>query len=399
MMDPEYSHNFKLNAPKYWHKITEMSLKISGKFNLNHELASEWINQQLTPLRQHCCQTLLDQIHYVTFEETISLIANVVDKTVSKIKSKTKIYILMSSKNRSNFLFGVIGYHFLLESGISAEQITVINLLSDFDVASDTVLLLFDDFSYTGSQLAGSVKSILKQISQPFDFYVCLVGLTSTAKDHLSGGPFQVIYGFEETSLQSKLSQTDYINLCYFFQPYTEPVSCVYFDHKVADQTSSLAYILKFGAVIPADYRIFRLGSLGYRWSIRSKFKDDEFEKDYFLAQRSKHHLQPLYRSLFNGMTYNTRDNNKNFAYWAVLLPYSPMAEYDRFMLVYNFEGLKPKDLDYESYKSVILECPLGFTKELYDEYMTHKAPYQEWDGSFYKNESFWDLDLDSNNP
>lgn len=257
----------------------------SGKYRLNPAKVEEWIRSQYTPIRQQACRKLISKVRYFTYGETFDLFFEVVSK-MAYLKDKT-IYILIDKpKNgdavgQSGFMFALLGYHALMNIlDIPSRDInfTYEILSSSKYQHEDVEYVFFDDFSYSGSQLMQVINELYSIYlkNKRLSFNICLLGASKFAASQMIIKPTRVGRSFWRAPsagnlpdnfkfnigriidrYDENLTPEEKNNIRYFFDPLeTYGKTLVYFDHKIADDVSTLLNVLKFGLVIPENYYI-----------------------------------------------------------------------------------------------------------------------------------------------
>lgn len=277
-------NNFYHNLEYNYQKILEICRDTSGTKSINIEKSENWINSQLTLRRQNAARNLFNSIRYITLEETINYINNLIDMYYEEI-SINDVYIFLNDKykNKSNFFINIIGIHRILERGFK-QPIIIDNIEEYFHLFENNHLLLLDDMMYSGSQMGSfleklTVKSILDNLN--INVSVFVVGSTEYAMkrnikiklDHFSikqisklkninyrdvpiygDNNFNIRYGFIEKNIYDLITIDEYLDILYFFSPFTygNPHCCVYFDHKIADSISTFLTVLLHGPILPS---------------------------------------------------------------------------------------------------------------------------------------------------
>ncbi len=257
----------------------------SGKYRLNPAKVEEWIHSQHTPIRQQACRKLISKVHYFTYGETFDLFFEVVSK-MAYLKDKT-IYILIDKPRngdavgQSGFMFALLGYHALMNIlDIPSRDIYfTYEVLSTSKYQHEEVeYVFFDDFSYSGSQLMQVINQLysLYLKNKRLSFNICLLGASRFATEQIIIKPtrvgtrvwrvpsagklpdnFKFNIGRIIDRYDENLTPEEQNNIRYFFDPLeTYGKTLVYFDHKIADDVSTLLNVLKFGLVIPENYYI-----------------------------------------------------------------------------------------------------------------------------------------------
>lgn len=243
----------------------------SGKYRLNPAKVEEWIRSQYTPIRQEACRKLISKVHYFTYGETFDMFFNVVEQMKS-LKGKS-IYILIqspdSSVGQSTFLFAMLGYHALL----NYLDIPQRDIHFTYDISNDGELVVFDDFSYSGSQITQMIDAFYRKDST-MSVHICLLGASSFANRQMRIKPkllrnsswrfdsmgslppnFHFYIGKVLERYDEDMTPQEINNVNYFLNPFEMlGKTLVYFDHKIADEISTIMSVLKLGLIIPENY-------------------------------------------------------------------------------------------------------------------------------------------------
>lgn len=187
-----YTIQVKENIDKKYNKIVR---EFSGDFSLDPVKTNEWITSQYNDFRQAVCLTLVNHHKYYNINETIKLLDDSVIKCLSKYESHDKKkYIILLSDDKpsindtpggSILMFSIIGYMLLKKNGVPEDNIYFSKLI-DFK-NNDHRYFMFDDFSYSGSQLNQTLNKIYLDLLlldelPPFDLNIILCGVTDLSK-------------------------------------------------------------------------------------------------------------------------------------------------------------------------------------------------------------------------
>jgi hypothetical protein len=245
----------------------------SGRYGLNPAKVEEWIRAQHTPRREEVARLLINQVHYFTYSETFDLFFDVVSK-MENLRGKS-IYILIQpihDVGQSTFMFAMLGYHVL----INILNIPIRDIHFTYAPVDDGENVIFDDFSYSGSQIMQTINQFY-EINKDMSLHICLLGASKYAYDIIKLKPIRFgrhdykrleRYGYLPSnyhfyvgkiidSYDVDMSEKDKNDVAYFFNPFKKlGKTLVYFDHKIADESSTLMFVLKHGLVIPQNYFI-----------------------------------------------------------------------------------------------------------------------------------------------
>jgi hypothetical protein len=246
----------------------------SGKYRLNPAKVEEWIRAQYTPRRQEVARLLIDKVHYFTYSETFDLFFNVVSKMVN-LRGKP-IYILIQpvggNVGQSTFMFALLGYHAL----INILDIPMRDIYFTYAPVVEGENVIFDDFSYSGSQISQIINNFY-EFNKHMSIHICLLGASKRAHDFIQiqpkksyGGRYMRLAHYGKlpsnyhfyvgkiiNDYDVDMNEKDKNDVTYFFNPFNKlGKTLVYFDHKIADERSTIMFVLKHGLVIPQNYFI-----------------------------------------------------------------------------------------------------------------------------------------------
>ena len=340
-----FEENYHLHNKK---KIIE-ALKSSGIHKLNKDKAHLFITNQKTPLRIQAAKDLIDNTHYITLKDTFRIIEKLIIKTYEDIekhynhltkeeRQNIKIYMYTGPNDKSFYFFACIAMYCIEKYNNKNKQaplqipIFVDRINTDFLVAlGNNTLIIVDDVSYSGSQLAKMLDSYYNRICiiegrQPPNIYAVLsalnefslnrlstVTLTTTEKgSKLKQGPspFKIFYLKERLYKPLVkiigIERYYYVNL--FFNAWLSSATnlAMYLDHKVADTTSTYKNVYVYGPIVPVTYDLnFTYGNtMGdiYSYKYCTEEENDKLLKDFIKKN-------PAYTSK-KGKTYNSDFSN-----------------------------------------------------------------------------------------
>lgn len=320
--------NLPVNLTNIMKKI-EYSREHGQRYKPTEEALTSWISRQHTPYRQQACQAFVDHSHYYTFLEAVTMLKTQINHALRDIQSSPRNHGMIciflpvekgEEVGQSSILFGLYGYHVLTQS-IPPEQIRFIDSddldrMKEENTLSSSTILLLDDFSYSGSQLKSSIQQLYFLYQDTIHLSVCLVGCSDRAKDSIFVKPksktrFGVRYYRPPQYLsdnyklyagvviptmynlykQKKLDEETYLFMEYFFRPFNGNLKVsVFFEHKMADDLSTLSSILRYGAIIPPGYKVSGSGSgSNPEW----KKHKDVIQKEYDFVDRITADMSP----------------------------------------------------------------------------------------------------------
>jgi hypothetical protein len=252
-IDKDYLNVYNTNIQN----ILQQKDLISGSHHLNMEKVNLWINSQLTERRRKAAKNLIDNTHYITFNELFEDIRNAVIQIYSKLNLNQDIYMFIGRNNKSSFYFiGMIALYF-----IKLLNYKIPIFITGFKAGVQNIV--FDDVSYTGGQF-----EVILSWDSPFlsHIYFGLSGMTEKAKIRLENLKFLEethinivnIYVFPQKTfknLNEILNKQDYYDLIYYFSPYTNGLTNIslYLDIKIADAVSTFLKVLNYGPVLPLN--------------------------------------------------------------------------------------------------------------------------------------------------
>ena len=289
-------HEFKEKFDESIHSLLQTMFAISGKHGIHSEKATQWVNAQKTPLKRRVARYFIQNTTYVTFREYFNGIGQLVKDNYEHITNGAQQIILyVSSSKKSYYFSAVIALHFIKKFHFRAPDVYVHTLFSENKADP---ILIFDDMSYSGSQMGDMLTKIYKScvptytndadaaIATP-NIHILLYGLNSHSRRRLSEikrvkiegtvmkeykhlkipiktttcidvtSPFPIHY-VNEYKLLYELDVDMYHLVNFFFSPYLygHPSLSIYFDHKIADDVSTYMKVLAFGPIIPGSYAI-----------------------------------------------------------------------------------------------------------------------------------------------
>uniref|UniRef100_A0A6C0ADK8 Uncharacterized protein n=1 Tax=viral metagenome TaxID=1070528 RepID=A0A6C0ADK8_9ZZZZ len=291
-------------------KIYSISKKISGKHYISSEKKELWISSQSSKSKKKAARLLMENTHYITFEEIIIR----TEKIIRDINFTEQTYIFLEDKEDSTYFMSILAVNFIISSEKKFKKPIVFNLENDdifLEIKSNPVLI-FDDCIYSGNKMHKLLNKIHeKTLNLKIQFpkiHLFLVAMVSTSKNKLKNisgftkDNFSEIYKndkntnkeyilnkevtkemkilrekfisldlkikikepiykyhiFEEIyPLSEIICEKNFIKILYYFSPFAfgYPVVSLYFDHKIADATSTFLKILMYGPIIPKKLR------------------------------------------------------------------------------------------------------------------------------------------------
>ena len=307
--------NFTNNYEKNIELILEQKRRLSGKKHIDIDLSSKWINSQKTKLKKDVAKFLIDNTTYVSFEIYFEAIGTLVEKNYKNITLNAEKIVLFSGKpNKSQYMTSVIALYFIKKFGFREPDIYV----SSIDgTQTEYPILIFDDMSYTGSQMGELFQKIYGKVYQKQfqptlemsakklpKIKLLLYGVNSESLSRLqffdiifkinsvkvinkieyevpinelltAQSPFEIFY-FKKFDTLREVNR-DMCNLTnYFFAPFLfgGPYLSVYFDHKIADDVSTYMKVLQYGPIIPQSYSINTYRQLEENYKSQNNIED-----------------------------------------------------------------------------------------------------------------------------
>lgn len=276
--------DFEKCFPNNIKKIKKALTSISGKHALNPQNIKNFIQRQLTEMRKIAAQDLIDNTIYITLQDVFDIVEQLVLNLYSQNDfSKYKnLMMYVGDKKKSFYFISVIAFYFIQKHKLRIPS-HFINTLDEniFNKCGEDPILIFDDVSYSGSQLSkilGNIyyeRVIIQNKTAP-NFYIQLVALNTYSLNQLEKvpkkrskygktnidmefikSPFQINY------LKKRLYPTiieiigfeRYFKMALFFSPFSAfdlvPVVSIYLDHKLADDNSTFTNALMYGPIVP----------------------------------------------------------------------------------------------------------------------------------------------------
>lgn len=291
--DKAFVNDYEFNIESILSKKNE----ISGTKRIDTNSSEDWINSQKTQLKKDVAKFFIENTIYVSFNEYFDSIGNLVLTNYERIVDGARQIIVCSGlRTKSQYMTTVIALYFIKKFGFR-EPDTYVTSIS-FENTQDPILI-FDDMSYSGSQMGSMFEmmfnkkfkygdkptfEITEQVLPKINLLLygvnknslkrlntieCIVKVikevvannekfeikVQTLVDFVS--PFKVHY-----EIMFKIFReinNDMSNLVnFFFSPYLlgNPYLSIYFDHKIADDVSTYMKVLQFGPIIPNSYSI-----------------------------------------------------------------------------------------------------------------------------------------------
>jgi len=276
--------NFLHNYPKNMVRIRE-ALKESGKYKINKENVEKFINEQLTPIRREAAKDLIDHTIYIKLKDTMKIVEQLIHQIYQRytaIGEFRKPYIYCGLPEKSFYFFSVIALHYIKKHGYQIPGFLK-EMSGDFMRNFDAPLIIIDDASYSGAQLAGLLSNLFyyRHINGMPHLHItaALTALNTISLRKLSEvptkkrlfmrrevdmdfvpTPFEIMCLPERiyASLPIELGLERYFNINLFFNAIlsSDTNIALYLDHKVADSTSTYKNVYVYGPIVPDTYDI-----------------------------------------------------------------------------------------------------------------------------------------------
>ncbi len=261
MYDDQETEFIKKFYKDYNEKIDEILQKkdlISGTHKINPEKAKLWINSQLTTRRRDAARNLINNTHYVTFDELFQDIKNCVIQIYQDLDLKRDIYLFVMIDDKSSFyFFAIIALYFIKLLGYKEPMIT-------YGLPENCQILVIDDASYTGGQISNifqdsffdkNENGIKNKNSQIFYGLSCISKPALTRLNYLKKEQEINLKIYPQKIFKSlkRLGKTEFLDLTFYFSPFLNGWTeiSLYFDHKIADPVSTFMKTLNYGPILP----------------------------------------------------------------------------------------------------------------------------------------------------
>ena len=272
-----------------------------------------WVDAQASPRRRAAAEHLASNLVYISHGELIGYCQDLVqkiytdyDKPILPLPNKLKWFV--GEKTKSSYFISLICYHFVQEAGYRLPDVILTDNF-DLEACDNSTIFVFDDMSYSGSQLFQLLEKIHLAAARhslqppaevpagdankkpkfrasrgpppinldeakftPPDIRLGVCVMTGKSEEILTNfkyptkltigylayasSPFPNPYKRYSSriipDLEKILSPQDYTDCIVYFNSYSQSPPCIcYFDHKVADGYSTFLHVLRFGIVPP----------------------------------------------------------------------------------------------------------------------------------------------------
>lgn len=264
--------DFYTNYDENLNKIFEIRDKISGTHNINNIKANLWIESQTTELRKETARNLIENTHYFTFNQVVEYVRNLTYKIYEKIiidyEENFDLYLFVDNKDGSTYFIGILVVYFLRLKKIY-DPIIIDKWDPKILSKINGPIIFIDDMIYGGGKLSGMLQQIFHHSAREYfgekiiNIYIGVIVSNSTSmnmvnsvldlKDNINHNIFFISELHIET-MAEKIGDNKFFNIIYFFSPFDfgYPVVSCYFDHKIADASSTFLIALMYGPVLPS---------------------------------------------------------------------------------------------------------------------------------------------------
>lgn len=266
-------------------KVMSAIERYSGRHSINQEIASQFINEQLTDIRKQAARDLVENTIYITLEETSQIIEQLIVRlyTENNLNEAETIYFYSGMPNKSFYFLSILALYYIRKHGFKEPTHFIKKLEPElFAEIGNAPLIILDDVSYSGSQLANMLHSmyydlVIKKKQNPPNIFILLTALNDFSKQKLENvprkkagntlydfipSPFKLLFLSERlyTPLLIKIGIERYFYVNAFFSIYTvdSPFISLYLDHKIADDVSTYKKALTYGPIIPSNFDLIK---------------------------------------------------------------------------------------------------------------------------------------------
>jgi hypothetical protein len=309
----DFNSDFLGNYESNLEKIQMAIQQYSGTHSMDDVMKNRFIDEQLTSTRRNAARDLIDNTVYITLEEVASIVDELIIKTYNEhnLNDSENIYLYTSTPNKSFYFISVLALYYIRLHEYKEPTNFISSITPDVlsEVGSNPILI-FDDVSYSGSQMADMLNKIyreevVKKKHDPPNIIVSLIGLNTISKRKIqtvynhsnykinpTKSPFELVYLPERLydPLLLKLGIERYFIINLFFSQMSGgyPLVSIYLDHKIADEVSTYKKTLLYGPIVPKNYDyLYRLNYNKNNIHIKNyfetyiTFKNNIFENDF----------------------------------------------------------------------------------------------------------------------
>lgn len=254
-----------------------------------------WVNSQVSERRRKAARALADNLNYFSFDDVRNMCKKITKEIYKKnIPNDKELIWFGVDFGKSGMFIAALCYHYAAEMGLRLPfrmfDFVIPNGAVDF---SKSVLMCFDDMSYSGSQMSTRLGIIREQIKkkgiplESTDIRVGFISVSETANNILQRVHPSTLFvsGAVIPSLKKALGTQQWIDCIVYFSLY-HPDNFTFFEHKLADDISTFLKVFKYGLVPPAnitfsneviDKAAMKIGTDMWHFSI--KYIDKELKK------------------------------------------------------------------------------------------------------------------------
>lgn len=224
---------------------------VSGTHAINLDAASEWIASQANPHRRAAARTLIDNTHYITFNQVFEGVRDLIEE-IYRVVDVNNVCLYVAVPTQSFYFMAVIAVYYIRLLGYPDP--TIVDVEAAARGNFEDTLVIIDDMSYTGSQLNNIITGF-HTIRPTVNLHVGLIGITEAAQELLRSHRFSLYTRTLYPRLSTVLGDKEFLAVCYYFSPYTGGSTqvSIYFDHKIADELSTFLKTLMYGPVLPCN--------------------------------------------------------------------------------------------------------------------------------------------------
>lgn len=234
-------------------KILDFGKQTSGVHEIDMKKADLWVRSQINPQRRRAAKALLDNTHYITFNDLFKSIERIIESVyVQVINPDEKVYLYVDEPDHSNYFMSVLAVYFIR----SLEYQDPILVYSDTKIdLTNKTLLIIDDMAYSGTQISKLLIENLRISKETSKIIIGLVGVSNRAKIMLCGQANYLYANMIFPDLIDVLDMRQFLEVSYYFAPTEkgEVMTSVYFDHKIPDWISIFNIAILVGPILPQD--------------------------------------------------------------------------------------------------------------------------------------------------
>jgi hypothetical protein len=286
--DLEFENCFESNNAKIEAKLAE-----SGSHSIIESEKEKWIAAQTSDFRKHLARLFIENTTYITLQETIEKIEQMIEELYTSNDGHEKdIYLYIGEGYKSFYFFANLFLRIIKEKGYKLPKKYIKKmdkpLLEYLQQKSNYILVIFDDVSYSGSQLSNMLASwytgtnnivprVKVQIPSEFQLNIVigLIGLNKKSLDRLEyldciaflgkqdyiitvTSPYKLLHTIIYPTLEERVGIRDSLCIKMLFSPWSKqyPLLSLYLDYKVSDEISTFMKTIIFGIVPPSTYNM-----------------------------------------------------------------------------------------------------------------------------------------------